>query len=1530
MDNNSNTTVIPEMQKVKEKFPQYKDIPDYDLLQSIAKAHPVYQKSLEDVNQRRAVVDQKDLVDKQHNNNIINAANELVPDALVGFGDIPVGAALRHGWGAVQATVSGKSPIDGFKDPDNQQSFGVSYAKAYNLDLNKPLDFTMATVADVSANIATGHLLYGAPVKSVGDIYSEAKNSALGKLHSTITDEFIQAGADKQNASRLATHVTDKVSGQRFINSNPIALGMLERSLKGKLGAAIKDHIDSAKQSSQDQGFSPDFFNKQLTPKLTSMTPQKSLAYKTMITPAPTTSKSIGVSSKFEPTRVLPDNGTVIQQPPEGAMRTSTPTTDFGRQIQTQLQDKYNIPLHPASEGRTAVANLLRNQPPTVEKQPLDTANTTERGGGTVLPKNQTQPLPPYEDTPEINRVYIEHETKAPFKVVPIKSVKLSKNLTDSASHLGAKSVKNIPIMVNSKMEVVDGNHRLTDAINKGEKSIKITIQPKIFDKVTLAPEQNPKFLHGTHLEQKNPNKLVVANIGVDDKVYYGKPGDLHFNLSEKYSDSIRSTMKLNSGDPTWKQQGFALPNGKFLTREEALKYSGIKTKSTYLDSKEYQYKNSLITHQIPSVKIDELSKSPDIADEVLQRQGNQKPDVTALAHQIKTIPTPEISKVTEKPSARQTLKNMRLQAIKDSAEKYHPNTYWDVTFTDDYGAHNTLVDGPGLKLLETRAKVVNKSKIMSNKGELNLEPMFDLLTNAQGELEKANNEFRYVAKQFGNSFFIGEKYPPFKKVLDAIQNPIDTSNEMFYNGIEILDRKSGEAMDETLQERVNQALNYGDSKSVQKYFSNDELKDKFGMTDKESAVYQNFVKMYKHGLQIALQTRKLEIGFQKLSPQDQQYTDTDLKNQMDKIGGYISHTRLGGDWAVYQPGDKEGDVPKFFDLFKNKSDADKMSSKLQGSKVYLKTNIPREDYGKLSIHDLQSLAEAQDLNPQSPDYLAMKEELMKRTSNRNWIRRNWVPRSEQTLKDKYDNAIDYLNGQTSRYARVQGRIDGQQAFNDNAKLMSPSLAKYAKQLMNIYYSGNSQDSNKVFHGLNKVVYAYRLMFKTSFFLQHLTHPISVTYPELAKDINGLDTEKIFFNAYNMSRRYALNKINGTSHGLSKDTLDMMDKLHKQGYLGDQLNKFQLDSRTRVRSGFDRFIGSMARVSEGTNRVHSAMAGMLKADHLGITDPTMREDYIKNFMKKTVFLYGRLYTPTLVTGSGTMKSMMNTMYRFRSFEVNYLHALASNFRYGPSSYIRSIGGMTAMAGISGAPFFALLAMAYAWKTGHTLDNDMREAAQEAHIPDKAIDMSLHGVPSLAGADLSGLIGTSDIISPYGNDLSKIGGASVGFVQQIMDGVGYLNQGDRERALEKLSPDFIARILRAQRYSRDGIRKLNGDTILANPSKFDTVLSSTGIQPLDFTKAYEARDAKDTILKSETKRNSQYNQLLAQNYDNPIKYEEIIQKINDYNKTAKDEDKIQISETGIFNHLKTMDEGKHYPKRMKMVIDHINKRYGLKE
>ena len=64
----------------------------------------------------------------------------------------------------------------------------------------------------------------------------------------------------------------------------------------------------------------------------------------------------------------------------------------------------------------------------------------------------------------------------------------------------------------------------------------------------------------------KPPTKdIVVANIGTDEKIYYGRLGELHYNLSNRYPDVV------------FKDIGFTDSSGKFLTRTEALEKADIK-----------------------------------------------------------------------------------------------------------------------------------------------------------------------------------------------------------------------------------------------------------------------------------------------------------------------------------------------------------------------------------------------------------------------------------------------------------------------------------------------------------------------------------------------------------------------------------------------------------------------------------------------------------------------------------------------------------------------------------------------------------------------------------------------------------------------------------------------------------------------------------------------------------------------------------------------------------------------------------------
>ncbi len=97
----------------------------------------------------------------------------------------------------------------------------------------------------------------------------------------------------------------------------------------------------------------------------------------------------------------------------------------------------------------------------------------------------------------------------------------------------------------------------------------------------------------------KPPEKgFVVANVGQDGKIYYGKPGDLHGDLMQRYPEAGKR-------GENWKAEGFAGPDGRFLTREEAAAAVG---ESKPMDAEEYR-----TTHKpeaIP-VSIADLKKEP-------------------------------------------------------------------------------------------------------------------------------------------------------------------------------------------------------------------------------------------------------------------------------------------------------------------------------------------------------------------------------------------------------------------------------------------------------------------------------------------------------------------------------------------------------------------------------------------------------------------------------------------------------------------------------------------------------------------------------------------------------------------------------------------------------------------------------------------------------------------------------------------------------------------------------------------------------
>jgi hypothetical protein len=100
--------------------------------------------------------------------------------------------------------------------------------------------------------------------------------------------------------------------------------------------------------------------------------------------------------------------------------------------------------------------------------------------------------------------------------------------------------------------------------------------EPEVAEEIPAAPESTveppaPDATRPIGAGVPPASGVVVANIGADGKIYYGKPGETHADLSMQFGAELRESEELKPGEGTWDNQGFADNTGRFLSREEAL-----------------------------------------------------------------------------------------------------------------------------------------------------------------------------------------------------------------------------------------------------------------------------------------------------------------------------------------------------------------------------------------------------------------------------------------------------------------------------------------------------------------------------------------------------------------------------------------------------------------------------------------------------------------------------------------------------------------------------------------------------------------------------------------------------------------------------------------------------------------------------------------------------------------------------------------------------------------------------------------------
>ena len=961
-----------------------------------------------------------------------------------------------------------------------------------------------------------------------------------------------------------------------------------------------------------------------------------------------------------------------------------------------------------------------------------------------------------------------------------------------------------------------------------------ISEQALLDDAKNFLEQANAPGLHGVDLLKQDVAKrnFRVAIKYKDGSLEVGKEGELHYNLG---------------GDkdlPKGAVLGFTDKQGKFYTREQALvkDFSIIPKIEKAVEPIVLTPQERLIkikeAHQkmiqekfapqtIKSTPIEELSDELIKADDEIDK---------IMARRVR----PEIANLTE------TLRNI---AIKKS-----DNEFWDGIYKSNIEVIDNIND-------EVTSRV---NPHLNEKGHAAFGAFDDAITNMQGDVEKASFNFGKFAKSLGVPSMIGEKYPSFKPIYWAIQDGVDMSNEQFFHGSGILNPKMHYSLPQSSKDKLamiaRTSWELGKADGHMARLSTPELIEA-GLNPREIVAYNRFLDTAQYVGKLEVERRKLYFDFAGMTPEKQGEFTQALNNQVMRLGpGYFPTKRLRGDWIVFKEGAEDG-TGYFFNIYKSKAEALKQANSI-GVKPFLKTDFSIEAATKISPSDLESLIDAAGINKHSVEIAALRKTIQARGFQSNWIKRDFKEGFPFTWDNLTEGMLDYLEGGSISYGKTVGKDAAEKAFKAGVENMPSEIKAYSRNFINTYQNG--KESNALTQGIAKGIYTWKLALNARNLVTNLTQPLATTYPEIARYYKGLEPERVFASTYKDAAEYVKQRMQGKAiTHLPKELIEHLDHLHQQNALGERINRQMLGLKGLKGQQMDDFLGMFQSFGEAINRSQAAISAYrIAKEKVLLTDKPITFKFMKEFIGKTQFLYGRQNMPLAIENAGTMRAPLKLAYIFRHYLNNYASFLANQTRSGnPGAILRAWGSLATMSGIAGLPLAAVGELAYKKVQGRTSEDDLRRNMQERGIPQPLQEAFLRGAPALGGVDMSASLGLGDAIPTYGSAAEAVVGAPAGVIRDITKAVNQAQRGDWTRATEDISPDVIKGVLRLQRVMKHGFTTANGE-LLKEPTTSEAVMAFLNISPLSVSKVYAKREAISTIKSTKHDKTTLYNQRAA--------------------------------------------------------------------
>ena len=434
-------------------------------------------------------------------------------------------------------------------------------------------------------------------------------------------------------------------------------------------------------------------------------------------------------------------------------------------------------------------------------------------------------------------------------------------------------------------------------------------------------------------------------------------------------------------------------------------------------------------------------------------------------------------------------------------------------------------------------------------------------------------------------------------------------------------------------------------------------------------------------------------------------------------------------------------------------------------------------------------------------------------------------------------------------------------------------------------YSDYIVSNPKEFGKFRQFFYYYYLGANIKSALLNATQLLTTTYPMLSK--YAKQPEMLMAKAFKLAT-YTEKRLMEIDPELG---YAVQSAIHKGTISEQNINELRGLQQGKSASKIGNALSFLFSSAEKYNRKVSFIAMFLAAreGYLKKGQPQSHAEMQKmaeDFVKETQYDYRKVDRPELARG------WRAPLFTFRMFSGNYLSMLKGLMVEKEfAALARSLGVMLILGGVSAIPGWKELEKAL-----ELMGYDPKKSFRE-YMGKEQGELALHGLPYKTGGNISGALGTIELLP---GDIQQ--GVTAGIANLVL-GVptDIPKRFDRARqylfklnspyrAVEAVMPEFVRNPMVAIRWIREeGIRSPKYEKLGTATNK-DIFFKAIGIQPSNLTNIYEQKHSLLVIKNRATKNAEEYNFRLARAIYNgdADDYENTRAEIIKHNQNARSE------------------------------------------